>query len=332
MVVVAVMLPEVPVMVTAEVPGAAVPLAANVITLVDVAGLAPKLAVTPAGRPEATSVTDPLNGLISVTVIVSVLLPQPRGITTADAEGASVKPPNEEVTDTAIDAVAVVEPEVPVTLMMADPVAVLLALMVSVVPLTVTETPLFELLAARVTAPVKPPVSVTVTASVTLAPWATLSVAEAGVSVKPASALTVREIVVVSVRLPEVPVIVIVDVPTAAVLLAVKVITLVEVAGLVPKVAVTPLGRPLAASDTLPVNGLTSETVMVSVPVAPWVIDRVAAEGLIEKLPPPPGATPLTEHAVPLSEKAVGTAFVVPFHAPLKPKPAKLPPAAMPPL
>ena len=56
------------------------------------------------------------------------------------------------------------------------------------------------------------------------------------------------------------------------------------------------------------------------------------AEGFSVKLPPPPGATPLTEQAVPLSEKAVGTAFVVPFQEPLKPIPDKAPPAAMLPL
>ena len=78
-----------------------------------------------------------------------------------------------------------VEPEVPVTVMVAVPVAVLLALIVSVSPLTVTVTPEFELLAVRVTAPVKPPVSVTVMASVVLAPWASVTEAEAGVSVKP---------------------------------------------------------------------------------------------------------------------------------------------------
>jgi hypothetical protein len=36
--------------------------------------------------------------------------------------------------------------------------------------------------------------------------------------------------------------------------------------------------------------------------------------------------------AVPLSEIAVGTAFVVPFHVPLNPIPDKVPPAAMLPL
>jgi hypothetical protein len=75
--------------------------------------------------------------------------------------------------------------------------------------------------------------------------------------------------VLVEVSEPEVPVMVTVNVPTVAVLLAVSVSTLelLEEAGI--NEAVTPLGSPVAASDTLPVNGLTSVTVIVSVPLAP---------------------------------------------------------------
>lgn len=75
--------------------------------------------------------------------------------------------------------------------------------------------------------------------------------------------------VVDAVSVPEVPVMVIVEVPAAAVAATVNVTTLVEVAGLVAKAAVTPVGSPVAARVTLPVNGLTSLTVIVSVPVAP---------------------------------------------------------------
>ncbi len=50
------------------------------------------------------------------------------------------------------------------------------------------------------------------------------------------------------VRLPEVPVMLMVNVPVAAVLVAFNVRTLEPVAGLVAKLAVTPLGRPEAAS------------------------------------------------------------------------------------
>jgi hypothetical protein len=79
----------------------------------------------------------------------------------------------------------------------------------------------------------------------------------------------VRAMVVVAVNVPEVPVMVTVEVPAAAVLLAVSVSTLevVEDAGL--NEAVTPVGSPDTAKDTLPVKGLTSVTVIVSVPLAP---------------------------------------------------------------
>jgi len=92
-------------------------------------------------------------------------------------------------------------------------------------------------------------------------------VAAEGVSVKPGFAATVSAMVVVSVSDPEVPVIVTVDVPTVSVALAARVSTLVLVVGLVANAAVTPVGRPDAARVTEPVNGLTSVTVSVSVPL-----------------------------------------------------------------
>jgi hypothetical protein len=135
----------------------------------------------------------------------------------------------------------------------------------------------------------------------------------------------VRAMVVVAVRLPEVPVIVTVDVPTVAAALAVNVSTLVEVVGLVANAAVTPVGRPDAARVTEPANGLTSVTVIVSVPLAPCAIDRVDAEGMSVKLPVAPQVVPLTANDV-------GTALVVPFQVPLNPTPETVPPAATLPL
>lgn len=67
----------------------------------------------------------------------------------------------------------------------------------------------------------------------------------------------------------------------------VKVATLevVEDAGL--NATVTPVGIPEAAKVTLPVNGLTSVTVMVSVPLAPGATVRLAGEAERLKLPRP---------------------------------------------
>ena len=90
-------------------------------------------------------------------------------------------------------------------------------------------------------------------------------------SVKPGVALmlTVRAMVVVADNVPDVPVIVTVEDPVGAVLLAVKVSTLLPVVGFVPNEAVTPLGKPDAASVTLPVNPPTSVTLIVLVPLLP---------------------------------------------------------------
>ena len=93
---------------------------------------------------------------------------------------------------------------------------------------------------------------------------------------------TVSAMVVLAVRLPEVPVIVTVAVPVVAVLLAVRLSVLVLVVGFVPNVAVTPLGKPEAARVTLPVNPPTSLTVIVLEPLLPWVIVRLL--GLAESV------------------------------------------------
>jgi len=60
--------------------------------------------------------------------------------------------------------------------------------------------------------------------------------------------------VVEAVAAPEVPVIVIFEVPAVAVPAVVSVITVLYVVGLGEKVAVTPLGKPEAVNVTLPVK------------------------------------------------------------------------------
>ena len=84
-----------------------------------------------------------------------------------------------------------------------------------------------------VTAPVKPPDGVTVMVLPPFEPCTTVTLLGEAASVKSGGTLIVRLMVVVWVSVPEVPVIVMVLVPVAAVLLAVNVIELVEVAGLV---------------------------------------------------------------------------------------------------
>ena len=90
-VVVAVRLPEVPVMVTVAVPGAAEPLAVSVKTLVVEVLVGLKEAVTPLGSPEAAKETLPVNPFWSFTVIVLVPPVPPAAIVTADGAAESVK-------------------------------------------------------------------------------------------------------------------------------------------------------------------------------------------------------------------------------------------------
>lgn len=89
---------------------------------------------------------------------------------------------------------------------------------------------------------------------------------------------------VVAVRVPEVPVMATVAAPVVAVLLAVSVSTLVLAVGLVAKAAVTPLGSPAAASDTLPVNPPAPTTEMLLFPLLPWVIDKLDGDAERVKL------------------------------------------------
>jgi hypothetical protein len=94
----------------------------------------------------------------------------------------------------------------------------------------------------------------------------------------------VRRTVVVFIKLPEVPVMVTVTVTVDAVLLAVSVnmLALVVLVGL--KEAVTPLGRPEADKLTLPLKPFCGVTVMVLVPLAPWVSAKLLGDAESVKL------------------------------------------------
>src|SRR5215471_16840448 len=73
-------------------------------------------------------------------------------------------------------------------------------------------------------------------------------------------------------------------VPVVAVELAVNVTELVDVVGLVPKLAVTPEGKPEADNVTLPVNPPEAWTVTVLLPLPPWVTLTLDGEAVSEKL------------------------------------------------
>jgi hypothetical protein len=115
---------------------------------------------------------------------------------------------------------------------------------------------------------------------------------EVGVSVTTGPlAVTVRAIVVVGFKLPDVPVIVTVEFPVAAVALAVSVKVLVEVVGFGTNPAVTPLGRPEADNATLPLKPFDGTTVIVLVPWFPWLMVRLLGTAVSVKfgLPVQPG-------------------------------------------
>lgn len=156
-------------------------------------------------------------------------------------------------------------------------------------------TPLGRPLALSVVAESKPPVLVTVMVLVPLPPWVTVTEVGEAEMLKfgDADELTVSASVVVSVRLPEVPVMVTVAEPVVAVLLAVRVIVLVEVVGLGLKEAVTPLGNPDALRVTLPENPPRSVTVIVLVPLLPCVMVRLLGESDSVKLADDEGASRL---------------------------------------
>jgi hypothetical protein len=88
----------------------------------------------------------------------------------------------------------------------------------------------------------------------------------------------VRDIVVVFVKLPDVPVTVIETVPVVAVVLAVSVSVVEEVAGFGLNEAVTPLGSPEAEKLTSPVKPFWGVMVIVLVPLLPWVMLRLVGD------------------------------------------------------
>jgi hypothetical protein len=150
----------------------------------------------------------------------------------------------------------------------------------------VAVTPVGNPEADKVTAPVKPPEGVSVMVLVPVVPCFTVRLAGDAESEKfgVATALTVNEMVAVWVSVPLIPVMVTVDVPVVAVALALNVTLLVDVVGLVPKVAVTPAGNPEADKVTAPVNPPEGVSVIVLDPLVPWVTVKLAGEAERVKL------------------------------------------------
>jgi hypothetical protein len=149
------------------------------------------------------------------------------------------------------------------------------ALLPDATALKVAVTPLGRPDAENATVPVKPDISVMTMLLAPLDPGVTLKPAGAAVSVKLGGGLTVSASVALLLKVPEVPVIVMVDVPAAAVLAAVRVSVLLPDLT-APRVAVMPLGSPDTASATMPLKPEMSVMAMLLTPLAPGVTLKVA--------------------------------------------------------
>ena len=230
--------------------------------------------------------TVPVNPFVGVIEIVDVLK--------AVAPGAMLMgvPPianaGEGVTVKAIIAEAFSTPDVPLIVTVTGPArgAALLALSVSTLVLVaglvanVPVTPVGKPLTESVTAALNPLLGVTVIVSVVMPPSATCTDGEEAESANTGEIVTVNATVVVAVTEPEVPVMVTATGPAAPVaLLADNVRTCVPVAVPLANVAVTPLGRPLAARLTTPLKPPCGVMAIVSVVLSPCPVDSVELDG-----------------------------------------------------
>jgi hypothetical protein len=327
--------PLVPVTVTFVVPVVAVAEAASVNTvLAPVVLVGLKVAVTPVGSALVVKATAPVKP--PVRVIVTVLVPlAPWLIDKLIGEAESEKSAGViGVTVNATVTVWLSEPLVPVTVTFVIPVVAVadaasvntVLAPVVLVGLKVAVTPLGRVLVVKATAPAKPPVRVIVTVLVPLAPWLIDKLIGEAESEKSAGVIgvTVNAIVTVWLSDPLVPVTVTLVVPAAAVADAASVNTVlfpVALAGL--KLAVTPLGSALVVKATAPAKPPVRVIVTVLVPLAPWLIARLAGDA--ESVKSAGGGAPPAVHVTD------GMALV-PVTVALKPIPPVDPPTGIAPL
>ena len=161
---------------------------------------------------------------------------------------------------------------------MADAVSVRMLDVVALAGENDAVTPVGIPLAVKATALEKPFCAFTAILLCADAPGAAVTLAGEVESVKLGGPVMVSVMRAVLVKLPDVPVIVTVAVAAAALAAAVKVSVLDVVALAGANVAVTPAGKPDAASATVPVNPCCGLTVMVLVPLAPGAIESDGAD------------------------------------------------------
>jgi len=241
-----------------------------------------KVAVMPAGNVPTVNATLPVKPFTAPIAMVEVPL-LGRFSVNAALDGVSAKLGVPTVTATVVEDFKV--PETPLTMRVYVPftavlpaVIVMMLLAVAVAALKAAVTPVGSVPVVSATLPLKPFTAPTAIVVVELPGRTTVTTALDGVKVK-LGASTENVSVAVLLTLPERPVIVSGYVPATAVVPTVNVSVLEAAAveertveaGL--KTAVTPAGRPVTASPTVPVKPLTGVTVRL---VAPPVVAPVA--------------------------------------------------------
>src|SRR5260370_1867679 len=163
-------------------------------------------------------------------------------------------------------------------------VAVAEAVKVTTLPAKLAVTPASMPLALKATLPLKPPPGVTVIVLLADFPCMTGTIAGFAESVK-SGPVTVNAMVAACTRVPLVPTMEMLVVPVGVLAWAVKFTTMVPLAltdnGL--KLALTPVGRPLAERDTLPLKPKSEATVMLLVGFMPAAMLMLAGGADTEK-------------------------------------------------
>ena len=138
--------------------------------------------------------------------------------------------------------------------------------------------------AARVTAPVKPFAGLILIVLVPEVPGTRLRLEGVAAMLKAAGAVIVRASLAVLLILPEVPVMVIVEVVAGAELVAISVSVLLVMALAGLNDPVTPAGNPDTVRFTALAKPCSAPTVMVLAPLAPAAMESVAAD--VDRLNP----------------------------------------------
>lgn len=195
--------------------------------------MAPKVAVTPEGSPEAVSATAALKPFCGFMVMVLVPL-APGAMPKLAGDAESVKLGGGMIVSETLARLEML-PDLPVMVIVDVPGAALaaaenvtVAVRVEDEGLNAAVTPAGRPLAERLTVALKPPTGVMVIVLAALAPATMLRLAGAAAMVKPdaGAAATVRLIDAVACRLPDFPVTVTVAAPVAASVVALSVIVL----------------------------------------------------------------------------------------------------------